>query len=89
VAAFSARLRDQIDLDTLTAELLTVADQTMEPTHLSLWLRPSSTTAQPHPPSVAAATARSSATAAAEPAATPMRSNPRATRRADLNRAWR
>jgi hypothetical protein len=41
VAAFSARLRDQIDLDTLSAELLAVVDQTMEPTRLSLWLRPS------------------------------------------------
>jgi hypothetical protein len=32
IAAFSARLRDQVDLDTLTAELLTVVDQTMQPT---------------------------------------------------------
>ena len=41
VAAFSARLRDQIDLDTLTAELLAAIDQTMQPTAASLWLRPS------------------------------------------------
>jgi hypothetical protein len=40
VEAFSARLRDQVDLDTLSAELVTVADRTMEPTVLSLWLRP-------------------------------------------------
>jgi hypothetical protein len=40
VAAFSARLREQVDLDTLSAELLGVADQTMEPTVVSLWLRP-------------------------------------------------
>jgi hypothetical protein len=40
IAAFSARLRDQIDLDTLSAELVAVADHTMEPTVLSLWLRP-------------------------------------------------
>jgi hypothetical protein len=40
VEAFSARLRDQIDLDTLSAELVAVADHTMEPTRLSLWLRP-------------------------------------------------
>jgi hypothetical protein len=40
VAAFSARLRDQVDLDSLSAELVAVADHTMEPTMLSLWLRP-------------------------------------------------
>jgi hypothetical protein len=40
IAAFSARLREQVDLDTLTAELLAVADQTMQPTQASLWLRP-------------------------------------------------
>ena len=40
IAAFSARLRDQVDLDTLTAELLTVVDQTIQPTQASLWLRP-------------------------------------------------
>jgi hypothetical protein len=39
IEAFGARLRDQIDLDTLTAELLAVMDQTMEPTQASLWLR--------------------------------------------------
>jgi N-terminal 7TM region of histidine kinase len=40
VDAFSVRLRDQVDLDTLTAELLAVVDQTMQPTQASLWLRP-------------------------------------------------
>jgi hypothetical protein len=40
VDAFSIRLRDQVDLDTLTTELLTVVDQTVEPTTSSLWLRP-------------------------------------------------
>jgi hypothetical protein len=39
LAAFSARLRDQIDLDTLTSEVLGVVDQTMQPTQASLWLR--------------------------------------------------
>jgi hypothetical protein len=40
IEAFSARLRNEIDLDTLSAELLTVVDQTMQPTTASLWLRP-------------------------------------------------
>jgi hypothetical protein len=39
IAAFSAHLRDEIDLATLTGELLTVVDQTMQPTQTSLWLR--------------------------------------------------
>jgi hypothetical protein len=41
IEAFATRLRDQVDLDTLSAELLAVVDQTMEPTRVSLWLRPS------------------------------------------------
>jgi hypothetical protein len=40
IATFSARLRQQIDLDTLTAELLAVVHQTMQPTKASLWLAP-------------------------------------------------
>jgi hypothetical protein len=41
IEAFSGRLREQIDLDTLTGEVLAVVDQTMEPTQVWLWLRPS------------------------------------------------
>ena len=40
IEGFGGRLRDQVDLDTLTAEVLAVADQTMQPTRASLWLRP-------------------------------------------------
>jgi hypothetical protein len=40
IATFSTRLRDQVDLDALHGELLAVVDQTMQPTHASLWLRP-------------------------------------------------
>jgi hypothetical protein len=41
IAAFGTRLRDQVDLDTLTGELLVAVNQTMQPTQASLWLRPS------------------------------------------------
>ncbi|HEV2920452.1 MAG TPA: hypothetical protein VG673_14585, partial [Actinomycetota bacterium] len=41
IDAFSARLRGQVDLDTLSAELLAVVDQTVQPTAAGLWLRPS------------------------------------------------
>jgi hypothetical protein len=40
IQSFGTRLRDQVDMDTLTAELLAVVDQTMQPTRASLWLRP-------------------------------------------------
>src|SRR6266511_1170455 len=40
IQAFNARLRDKVDLDMLAAELLSVIDQTMEPTRVSFWLRP-------------------------------------------------
>jgi hypothetical protein len=39
IQAFGTRLRGQVDLDGLTAELLEVVDQTMQPTQASLWLR--------------------------------------------------
>jgi len=36
---FSARLRDEVDLDTLTTELRDVIAETVQPTHVSLWIR--------------------------------------------------
>jgi hypothetical protein len=41
IEVFTARLRDHVDLDTLSTELLAAVDQTMQPTAASLWLRPS------------------------------------------------
>jgi hypothetical protein len=46
IAAFGDRLHQQVDLDTLTAELLAVVDQTMQPTQVSLWLRPPGSASQ-------------------------------------------
>ena len=40
IEAYSVRLRDQVDLDTLSTELLAVVDQTVQPTQILLWLRP-------------------------------------------------
>jgi hypothetical protein len=39
VEAFAARLREQVDLDALSGELLAVVEQTVQPTRASLWLR--------------------------------------------------
>jgi hypothetical protein len=47
IAAFSDRLHQQVDLDTLSAELLAVVDQTMQPTQAWLWLRPSQPASSP------------------------------------------
>jgi hypothetical protein len=40
LAAFSATLRQEVDLDQLRQQLLAVVQETMQPTHVSLWLRP-------------------------------------------------
>jgi hypothetical protein len=39
LAAFAATARDETDLDALTAELLCVVDETMQPEFVGLWLR--------------------------------------------------
>jgi hypothetical protein len=44
IGAFSVRLRQQVDLDSLTSGLLAVVEQTMQPTQVAPWPRPSPAT---------------------------------------------
>jgi hypothetical protein len=40
LAAFNVRLRDETELDALSGDVVGVVRQTMQPTHVTLWLRP-------------------------------------------------
>jgi hypothetical protein len=40
ITDFSAKMREQIDLDSLTNEMAAVVRDTVQPTHVSLWIRP-------------------------------------------------
>ncbi len=74
IEGFSARLRQQVDLDTLTGELLGVVEQTVQPTSVSLWLRASVSTAPDQPstgPSRATAVGRISRRASGERSSEP------------------
>jgi hypothetical protein len=46
-AAFSSTLRNEVDLDQLREQLLVVVQETMQPTHISLWVRQPAQTKSP------------------------------------------
>jgi hypothetical protein len=44
---FASRVRDEVELDRLTRSLVTVVQETMQPAHASLWLRPRANWVEP------------------------------------------
>jgi len=49
LAAFSAKLGNETDLDALSGDLKAVVVETIQPAHVSLWLRPESARKGEHP----------------------------------------
>jgi hypothetical protein len=48
IEAFSATLRSEVDLTQLSEHLILVVEETMQPVHVSLWLRPASNGRKPN-----------------------------------------
>ena len=47
--AFSSKLRNETELDALNSDLVRVVSETMQPAHVSLWLRPDTASQRRHP----------------------------------------
>ena len=49
LAAFSAALQNEVDLEQVRSQLLSVVEETMQPTQVSLWLRQPEGRSAEHP----------------------------------------